>query len=268
MNRAVWISMTVALAATSALAEGDSGKAKTEGSGAQPLSAASDADNYQGDKVSFPMDQKVKVLTIGGAKKDHESGCLRAGTVVQGLGNAAVPTADGNGAEQRVLFVVTEVPGEKGGTPAPASDSCGKPVGEGTVVALAPDTFSLYHGRAGWTYGTLVVPYKYQFRGDRSVTGGATLGGYVGRRFLISGLSNQWIVFAGLTKVDVPSEKDGQTTTEQLAGLSYGVGLLTTVKQAFQLGVVVGADRVSKSAEYVNNGKPWISLSIGFDFSN
>jgi hypothetical protein len=46
------------------------------------------------------------------------------------------------------------------------------------------------------------------------------------------------------------------------------VALLGTVKDTFQLGVVLGADRVNRNVRYVNNNKPWIAFSLGFDFSN
>jgi hypothetical protein len=32
------------------------------------------------------------------------------------------------------------------------------------------------------------------------------------------------------------------------------------------MGLVIGADRVSKSARYADNGKMWLAVSLGFDF--
>jgi len=40
------------------------------------------------------------------------------------------------------------------------------------------------------------------------------------------------------------------------------------VKGAFQMGVVVGADRVNKNAGYEDNGKTWLAVELGFAFSN
>ena len=61
---------------------------------------------------------------------------------------------------------------------------------------------------------------------------------------------------------------DGKPVTQELTGVSYGIGILGTVKQNFHMGLVLGADRVNKSSGYVNNGKPWLAASLGFNFSN
>lgn len=35
-----------------------------------------------------------------------------------------------------------------------------------------------------------------------------------------------------------------------------------------RVGVVIGADRVSKESKYPDNGKAWIAVTIGYAFSN
>lgn len=35
-----------------------------------------------------------------------------------------------------------------------------------------------------------------------------------------------------------------------------------------RVGVVIGADRVSKESMYPDNGKAWIAVTIGYAFSN
>lgn len=240
-----------------------------EGGGIKPLSAKNAASDYHGDTISFPVHQKAKVVLFGSTDMPKD-GCLYAGTNMKGIGQAEVATGEKGQGASRSLFVVGENKPTEG---APSETDCPNPVASGSVVALDPQMLDIAHARSGWTYGTLVVPYKFQYSGDRSISGGATLGAYVGRRVNIpspwglSSLSAQVVGFAGLTKVDVQSEAEGKSKTDQLAGISYGVGLLTTVKQAFQVGLVVGADRVAKSANYVNNGKTWISLSVGYAFS-
>lgn len=247
MNPTAWATAVAALMTTHAMAD------------VQVVSPKSDAQNYKGDAVSFSTDLTAKVIKLGSAATPAD-GCVAAGTELRGLGTVAVAVNGGKDAEQRPLFQVLK--------PGTSPDSACTPLVAGQLAALPETALSLMHRRAGWSFGTLAVPYKYQLRGDRSLGGGATLGGYVGRRFMATGLSNQWIVFAGLTKVDVPTTKDGKPATEQLAGLSYGVGFLSSIKDSFQLGLVIGADRVAKSANYANNGKAWASLSLGFDFYN
>jgi hypothetical protein len=215
--------------------------------------------NYLGDEVTYSTTVHVKSIRLG--TNQVEEVCVPAKVDLRGLGKAKL--TENNKEFDRVLFSVGEVTDE-------AIKLCpdkAKVAKEGTVVAFDPDLLvSVPPRRTGWSYGTLVVPYKFQFKGDRSLSGGATLGGYLGYRVTRLGTTVQPIFFAGATKVDVPKLVDGKSTTEQLAGLSYGIGLLSNFKQAFQVGLVVGADRVSKGANYVNNGKPWVSLSLGYAF--
>jgi hypothetical protein len=225
----------------------------------QVAAPASDLDNYRSDTVSLQTDVQTLSVQLGGTGKPQPT-CVPEGTRMLGLGRVTVVPAEGKDPEERALFKVVDA--------AQATTDCATPARLGQLVALQASALSTTKKRSGYSYGTLTVPYKYQLKGDRSLGGGATLGGYVGRRTETFGLSNQLVAFAGVTKVDVPVTDNGKSRTDQLFGLSYGVGLLSTVKGAFQLGLVVGADRVSKSANYANNGKPWVSLSLGFDFTN
>ena len=50
-------------------------------------------------------------------------------------------------------------------------------------------------------------------------------------------------------------------------GATYGVGILDTVKETFQLGLVVGKDRFDNGSPYANNGKTWIAANVGFTFT-
>lgn len=243
MNRQLMSMMVAALAATGVQAE------------SEKPTATSDAKVFEGDRLEPRVDVRAKVYVVGqGLKEDvaclPPQSKLRGGQAVQA------------GSQSLTLAAVDEVGG--GG----ACEEKSKAV-KGQVLAIEPDLLaSSLFDRRGWTYGTLIVPYKYQFRGDRSLSGGATVGGYFGLRNSVHGTSVQLVAFGGATKVEVPkTDAQGQTTTESLAGFSYGLGLLGTLKSSFKLGLVVGTDRVSKSAGYVNNGKPWVSLSLGVDFT-
>jgi len=115
------------------------------------------------------------------------------------------------------------------------------------------------------------VPYKMQLKGDRGTSGSASLGGYLGfrqDRSGITGLALQYVFFAGAASIPVVQNVDGQAVSQDVTGLSYGVALLGTVKDTFQLGLVIGADRVNRNVKYANNNKPWLAFSLGFDFSN
>jgi hypothetical protein len=73
--------------------------------------------------------------------------------------------------------------------------------------------------------------------------------------------------FLGGAGVSVEQNIDSEKKMQTLAGVSYGLGVIGSIKNEFQLGVIVGADRVSNNANYGNNGKWWIALGIGFSFS-
>ncbi len=121
--------------------------------------------------------------------------------------------------------------------------------------------------RRGATYGALVVPFKYQLKGEKQFTGGASVGGYAGYKFESLnnlGITATPILFMGASSVSVKG--DTADSTKNLMGFTYGFGLVGTFQNSFQSGLVIGWDRVGKSDGYKYNGKPWIALQIGFSF--
>ena len=119
--------------------------------------------------------------------------------------------------------------------------------------------------RTGFTYGALVVPFKYQLSGDKAFTGSATLGGYVGYRFMTIhelAITATPIAFAGASNISV----SGTSGTSNAMGFSWGIGVVVTLKGAFQLGGVIGCDSVNSSANYEYNNRPWAAFEIGYSF--
>jgi hypothetical protein len=234
--------------------------AETAASGVKFAQSVSDRDNYTGDRIKYRFTTlEVKATKLGNGGETR-SVCVPSGTSMHGLGKGTL--VDGGTSKERSLFSLREAPTDTNGECEAA-----KLVKKGETVLLDPEMLRQSPpDRYGWTFGTLVVPYKYQVKGDKSVSGGATLGGYAGFRATVYGTSAMGIVFAGATKVDVPTLKDGSPVTESAAGFSYGVGVLSSIKDSFKIGLVVGADRVDKKLGYVNNGKAWLSVSLGYDF--
>jgi len=115
--------------------------------------------------------------------------------------------------------------------------------------------------REGLDFGTLVVPFKFQLSDKKAVTGSATLGGYVGYRLPwdIAGMRVRPVLFAGLSEVP--------TGSQTVAGLSYGGGLIGTIKDRFNFGLLVGADHVDSVQQYQYQDKPWISLVLGISLT-
>lgn len=233
--------------------------------GMATVAPVSDASNYLSDRVKFQYATSVTIIamTQPGASKPVSAGCAPAFTTFKGIGKLKVDN------EEHPAFIVTFVAEDKG-------DRCKK---QGSTLVSVDDVVVVKRiemqgtppDRYGLTYGTLLVPYKMQLKGDKGLAGKASLGGYLGfrqDRSGVTGLALQYVMFAGASSISVTQVVDGQPVTQDMTGLSYGLALLGTVKDTFQLGVVIGADRVNKNAKYVNNNKPWIALSLGFDFSN
>jgi hypothetical protein len=217
--------------------------------------AANSDDNYIGDRLSFP----TRVFaTYSGAKKG-ETVCIPARTALRGLSKVT---------EKGLTVSVI------GPTPVIGKDIKGceddSNLESDIDLNISKEEFEkILPNRYGFCYGALVVPYKYHFNGSKEFNGNSTIGPYLGYRLdkASIGVAAEFIGFAGASNVSVTQTTNGQASTQNLAGFSYGVGIIGVVKSDFQLGVVLGFDTVSKSANYVDNNKPWVAISIGYSFA-
>ncbi len=123
--------------------------------------------------------------------------------------------------------------------------------------------------RAGFDFGVLTVPFKIQLSGKHSFSGSASVGAYLGYRipWPESGLVFSPILFAGASNISTSATTASGTTSQTVAGLSYGIGVITTVKDSLQVGLVFGADHVDSAQPYAYNDKPWLSFEIGYSFT-
>jgi hypothetical protein len=122
--------------------------------------------------------------------------------------------------------------------------------------------------RYGLTYGLLAVPFKYQLTGPKEFTGSATVGPYFGYRTMSSsrGYGISYIAFLGYSNISVTQVVNGESKSQNLASIGYGIGAVATVKGNFQLGAVLGFDHVSKDSDYKYNNKPWLAVEFGYSF--
>ncbi|NDY93007.1 hypothetical protein [Ideonella livida] len=131
--------------------------------------------------------------------------------------------------------------------------------------------------RRGYTYGTLVVPFKY-YMGAKELAPSATIAPYFGRRIEALGGSASFIVAAGVGVVS-GSSKDagGNAQTEQLTAFSTAWGLTFETRKpnsqngrGLQSGILVGRDYVGRAhrAAFDQHGKTWVSVQIGYDFTD
>jgi hypothetical protein len=206
-----------------------------------------DATNYVGDRIRFAVKVDAKLR-----KAPQTVLCIPPLTRMSVIGkddsskNLIVKIADGT----------------------KACDGSAIDTGEAYLITL--DTLAQSGlARTGATYGALVVPFKYHLTGNKDFTGSSTLGAYLGYRFETAnaiGYTLTPVAFMGGSTVSVPTSSGGEIKDQNFAGFAYGVGLIGTFKGSFQAGVVLGWDRVSKSAGYQYNGKPWVAVEIGFSF--
>jgi len=135
-----------------------------------------------------------------------------------------------------------------------------------------------YEVSLGVSYGVLAVPFKYHFS-DHALTGGSTLGGYLGLTQDAGFTQISEVVGGGLALVSTTaatsnftSTSSGSSTsapsTSTLTGLSIVTGILGKIGNTnTQFGLLIGIDEVDNSARYKYNSKPWLSFSIGYNFS-
>jgi hypothetical protein len=140
----------------------------------------------------------------------------------------------------------------------------------GDLAFISADDMKNVGYRAGFDYGALVVPFKMQLSGARAFTGSTSLGGYIGYQNPIAnlGVNVSPIIFAGASNISTSATTGSTTTSQTVAGLSYGTGLLFNIKDSFQAGFVLGFDHVNSTQKYQYNDKPWVSFEIGYSFAN
>ena len=237
---------------------------------ASPIGMAADQSNdeskYQGDILSFPV-RIHGTYAPGFIPRDKpQTVCIPADTSVRALGEY---TDENDPKKTRYVNVrlhrrihMTE----------PGTDCDGNSVPADVIIRIKEDDLNNSGpNRYGLTYGALVVPYKYHVSGSKSFDGSSSIAPFLGYRAdkAFFGFSVKGILFAGASAIRVNrTDQNGQSRDDTLAGFTYGLGILGTVKKEFQLGIVFGADRVSHGSDYADNGKWWGAVALGFSFAN
>jgi len=130
--------------------------------------------------------------------------------------------------------------------------------------------------RRGWVFGAMTVPFKYYKEGG-SLTGNLSVGPYVGWRYGRNGSGFTLAASAALSAIqgEVRDSADAIIDRPQLVGYTAAVGVLWDIlkrpgARPFQLGFVVGQDRVARSniTKFKQNGETWYALQIGYQFTD
>ncbi len=226
-------------------------------------------DNFFGDRISFPVNVRGKLYDaqkpVG--QQLGEAVCIPAGTALRVGGNTATVKVDST-TEKKGRIVHLSSYSSRLPQCDQAPNTAEKYVAKEKIFLAEEEFANVGLDRFGYTYGGLVVPYKYHVNGSKEFRAGSAIGPYIGYRFDRNtiGLGIKAIAFAALSTVAVEQTVGGETKSQSLSGFSYGLGFIGQVKGDFQMGLVVGWDRVSRSANYADNGKAWVAITAGFDF--
>jgi hypothetical protein len=226
-----------------------------------------DLTNYQGDRILFEDDLLVSVQATDGTRKGWL--CLPRRTRLKGEYAYSVDKEVGTLFRIPKKFSAnaacdpTRLPTKK-----PDGDEIRLGiVAEGTLIRVTHDQLVQFPpDRYGLAYGVLAVPFKYHFTGNKAFTGSGTVGPYLGYRTTRDWFSLQYIGFIAASNIPVAQTVNGKQTTQNIAGLSYGGGVVATIKGSFQVGAVLGWDRVATDANYQYNGKAWLAVELGYSF--
>lgn len=130
--------------------------------------------------------------------------------------------------------------------------------------------------RDGWTYGALLVPFKYHIR-DKEFSPAGQVGPYVGRSYRLGSFGLKFIGTLAYGPITTNNGSNtttdsGSATVKTINGLSYGLGVIGTITKGpspFQFGIVFGRDKVSASdrASYPYTGRSWVGAQLGYDFT-
>lgn len=240
-----------------------------------------DKENYLGDRLTlfipgygYAYDPTRPAV---GHLDDSQRLCIPKDSVLQGVGSLKLDT-------EEPVFVVKSMGelGEAGG--CHQTSNVTRTVTQGQLVVLKKEQLHQFPTkRKGWTYGTLIVPYKYQYNGSKTFKAQTSVGGYIGYRWdrpycydrnewkcLTSGISLRPVLFFGATSVPVTNTTNDtppKTDTQQHTALSYGIGLLGEIKRNYSWGVVFGRDKLGANVKYEDGGRTWVAFSIGVSFS-
>ena len=127
--------------------------------------------------------------------------------------------------------------------------------------------------RMGFTWGGLVVPYKF-YVADRSFQSNSSALGYVGYEGYFPGVSLAGIVATGpgttsttqTTAASPASSTAATSKTTTAVTYTAATGVVATFGGALKFGLVVGWDWQGRGQNFKYEGKTWLALSIGAGF--
>jgi hypothetical protein len=113
----------------------------------------------------------------------------------------------------------------------------------------------------------LSLPFKLHLS-DRSLGPGGTAGAYVGYTFTLKGLTVTPIVSTGVSAI-LTTSTTGSDKTISALGFTEAIGFIGQFSTGSKLhyGVLIGVDYVSHALNYEYEGKPYLSMELGYNFT-
>jgi hypothetical protein len=240
--------------------------------GSGTTSVPNDTSNYLSDVISFSVPVEITPSTLASADEAKKS-YAAPGTRFRVHGVGKVSKTDGfllvEVLNAKCIFTVPEAAAKQCSDQEKVAGEAITPSSYFWLSAGTGNLVNLMRSRVGWAYGAMIAPYKYQLTGNRQIAGGASVGGWLGRRQLgYTGTEDTGGFFLGAGEIPVAKLVDGKATTDNQFGVSYGFFYSTRIKREFLIAILLGVDRVNRSAEYTYNGKPWLAITFGVELGN
>jgi hypothetical protein len=129
--------------------------------------------------------------------------------------------------------------------------------------------------REGFTWGGLVIPFKF-YLSDKSIKTNSSVVGFAGYEGWFPGVSLSTVVAAGAGTAPVTTSTPTTGNSSAAAGssnstttavtYSVAVGAIATFGGVVKAGVLIGRDYQGNPANFAYENKTWLALSIGAGF--
>jgi hypothetical protein len=204
-------------------------------------------------------------------------------------GTSSAPSAKPTPADTQIVtgsfpsasewFHLAAIPGRPSGNPQSA---CYKPeanlVVYDTPYQFTSDDFTKVSSqRMGFTYGAMVIPYKFYFT-DKSFKGNPSTVAFAGYEGYFPGVSLAGVLALGPGVASTsqsstqPTTTSGSTppsstnTSSNAVTYTAAAGFIVTFGGSFKGGILFGRDWQGKGAGFKYENKTWMALSIGAGF--
>ncbi|HWZ63632.1 MAG TPA: hypothetical protein VNX02_11460 [Steroidobacteraceae bacterium] len=149
-------------------------------------------------------------------------------------------------------------------------------VAAGTEYTVSAQDLQKYGSvRAGFTWGAMVIPYKFE-TSDHSFQAVPTAAGYVGYEGWWPGVSLAHVLALGggassstqnaPSGSPPPASGGSNSSSGTHATYTIALGEMATLGGSFKAGVLVGRDYQGANTGFKYEGKTWVAVSVGAGF--